>query len=598
MAAREFEGILRRDRPAQPRRSKRGIDAALAAVVTSTLLACAGGLTAPPPEPADVIFYGDAIYTVDPDNPDAEAVAVRGEEIVAVGRRRDVARFEGASTRIIELGDRALVPGFIDTHGHFSMVMQMLDLLNASSPPVGPMESIDQIVEAIRVRIAEQQIPPGQIVLGYGYDDSLLAENRHPTRDDLDRASTEHPIVLLHVSAHLVTSNSAALALFGFDSDTPDPYGGKIRRRPGTREPNGVLEETAAHMGLAPVMAAAAKTPPEVFARNVHRAAAYHAAYGITTVQDGASSVAAARGLRAVGQAKALPIDVAVFPVLAWGNDDSSDLEALEYSPEYVNGVRVAGVKFVLDGSPQGRTAWMTRPYDEGPPGAPADYVAYPMMDPETYLAEANRMIDAGIPILAHANGDAAIDLMIRGVEEALDGETRDHRSVTIHAQLTREDQLDDMQRLGIVPSFFAAHPYFWGDWHRLSFGDDRALRISPLRSSLDRGLAFTIHNDAPVVPADIMRLMEIAVTRKTRSGFVLGDAERIEFADALHAVTLGAAYQYFEEDRKGSIEVGKRADLVVLARDPAAGSPDMISEIGIVETFARGASVYAATAE
>ena len=132
----------------------------------------------------------------------------------------------------------------------------------------------------------------------------------------------------------------------------------------------------------------------------------------------------------------------------------------------------------------------MTRPYDEGPPGSDDDYVAYPMMDPDTYLREANRMIDAGIPILAHANGDAAIDLMIRGVEEALDGEAKDHRSVTIHAQLTREDQLDDMKRLGIVPSFFAAHPFFWGDWHRLSFGDDRAMRISPLRSALERSRA------------------------------------------------------------------------------------------------------------
>ncbi len=554
-------------------RGRRGVELLLVLSLASMLIACSGGglLAGPPPEPADLIFYGGTIHTVDPDTAGAEAVAVRGEEIVAVGRRREIARFEGPDTRLVELGDRALVPGFIDTHGHFSMVMQMLDLLNVSSPPVGPMESIDQIVEAIRERIAEQQIPPGQIVLGYGYDDSLLAENRHPTRDDLDRASTEHPIVLLHVSAHLVTSNSAALELFGFDAETPDPYGGKIRRRAGTREPNGVLEETAAHMGLAPVMAAGAKIPPEVFARNVHRAAAYHAAYGITTVQDGASSVEAAKGFRAVGQAGALPIDVAVFPVLAWGNEASNDVEDLGYSRDYVDGVRVAGVKFVLDGSPQGRTAWVTRPYDEGPPGSDDDYVAYPMMDPDTYLREADRMIDAGIPILAHANGDAAIDLMIRGVEEALDGEAKDHRSVTIHAQLTREDQLDDMKRLGIVPSFFAAHPFFWGDWHRLSFGDDRAMRISPLRSALERGLPFTIHNDAPVVPPDIMRLIEIAVTRRTRSGVVLGEDQRIDFADALHAVTLGAAYQYFEEDHKGSISVGKRADLVVLERDPAA---------------------------
>ena len=151
------------------------------------------------------------------------------------------------------------------------------------------------------------------------------------------------------------------------------------------------------------------------------------------------------------------------------------------------------------------------------------------------------------------------------------------------------------MHALGIVPSFFAAHPYFWGDWHRLSFGDDRAMRISPLRSALDRGMAFTIHNDAPVVPSDVMRLIEIAMSRKTRDGVVLGEAQRATFAEALHAVTLGSAYQYFEEDRKGSITPGKRADLVVLAQDPAEVPVDDVSEVGIVETFARGVSIYSA---
>jgi predicted amidohydrolase YtcJ len=204
-------------------------------------------------------------------------------------------------------------------------------------------------------------------------------------------------------------------------------------------------------------------------------------------------------------------------------------------------------------------------------------------------------MLDAGVPILAHANGDAAIDLMIEGIDEALDGESKDHRSVTIHAQLAREDQLDEMLRLGIVPSFFAAHPFFWGDWHRKSFGDDRAMRISPLRSSLDRGVHFTIHNDAMVVPPNVMLLLEVAVGRKTRKGVTLGEDQRISFEDALHAVTLGAAYQYFEEDNKGSITVGKQADLVVLEKDAGAVPVDEISEVGVLETFARGVSVYAA---
>lgn len=565
-----------------------------AAASTVVLAACATGPFGPPPEPADLVFYGTHIHTVDPATAGAEAVAVRGEEIVAVGSRRSVARYERPTTRVVELGERALVPGFIDSHGHFAMVMQMLDLLNASSPPVGPMESIEDIVAALRARIAERAVPPGEWVVGYGYDDSLLAEGRHPTRDDLDRASTEHPIVLLHVSAHLATANSAALAAVGIDASTPDPYGGVIRRRPGTQVPNGVLEETAAHAALGPMMEGAGQVSPADFARGVAKTIEHHAAYGVTTIQDGASSVGFAKALGAVAEAAPLALDVAIYPAIR-SEADTANPGSLGYSRDYVNGVRVAGVKFVLDGSPQGRTAWLTRPYDEGPPGAPADYVAYPMVEPAFYKKNVKRMIDARIPILAHANGDAAIDLMIEGVEAALAGRDLDHRSVTIHAQLAREDQLDAMKRLGIVPSFFAAHPFFWGDWHRISFGDARAMRISPLRSAIEKELPFTIHNDAPVVPPDVMRLIEVAVGRRTRAGVVLGEDQRIAFADALHAVTLGGAYQYFEEDRKGSISVGKRADLVVLERDPARVPVEEISEVGIVETIARGVSVYAA---
>lgn len=569
---------------------------ALAGLLLTALFsaACASAPLGDAPRPADVVFYGDHIHTVDPATAGATAVAIRGAEIAAVGDREAVAPLVGDRTRVVELGERALVPGFIDAHGHFSMVMQMLDLLNASSPPVGPMDSIDQIVAALRERIEARDVPPGEFVMGYGYDDSLLAEGRHPDRDDLDRASTEHPIVLLHVSGHLVTSNSLALERFGFDETTKDPYGGVIRRRPGTTIPNGVLEEVAAHMGLVPIMQGAGETTPEAFAAAVEKTVDYHASYGVTTVQDGASSTQAAKGLAGLARRRPPAIDIAVFPAFR-GEADPEVLGALGYSPEYTDGVRVAGVKFVLDGSPQGRTAWLTRPYDEGPPGAPDDYVAYPMVEPAFYKEHVNRLIDAGIPVLAHANGDAAIDLMIEGVEEALAGETKDHRSVTIHAQLAREDQLDRMKALGIVPSFFAAHPFFWGDWHRRSFGDDRAMRISPLRSSLDRGLPFTIHNDAPVVPPDMMRLMEIAMTRKTREGVTLGADQRVDFPEALHAVTLGAAYQYFEEARKGSITPGKQADLVVLERDPAAAPPDEVGGIEVVETFARGRSVFAA---
>lgn len=564
------------------------------ALVAACLAACTGGPFGPPSPYADVVFYGENIHTVDASTEGATAVAVRGEDIAAVGSRDDVAVLIGPKTRVVELGNGALVPGFIDAHGHFSMAIGFLGMLNASSPPVGPMNSIEDIVRGLASRIDELEIPPGEFVAGYGYDDSLLAEKRHPNRDDLDRASSEHPIVLIHVSGHLATANSLALERFGFDETTEDPYGGVIRRRPGTTVPNGVLEEVAAHMGLTPIMEAAQNVRPREFAAQVAQAVDYHASFGITTVQDGASSTQVAEGLKKLARFRPPAIDIAVFPVFR-GEADTEDLAALGYTPDYENGVRVAGVKFVLDGSPQGRTAWLTEPYEEGPPGADPDYVAYPMVEPDFYKKHVKRLLDANIPVLAHANGDAAIDLMIEGIDEGLGGETKDHRSVTIHAQLAREDQLDRMKALGIVPSFFAAHPFFWGDWHRKSFGDDRAMRISPMRSSLDRDLPFTIHNDAMVVPPHMLRLIEIAMARKTREGVVLGADQRVSFEEALHAVTLGSAYQYFEEDRKGSITPGKRADLVVLERDPVAVPVEDVSEIAILETFARGVSIYTA---
>jgi hypothetical protein len=567
-------------------------------LVGCLVLVTFGCSEATPPErasageaPADLVLRGDNIMTVDPETAGATAVAVRGQEIVSVGSAADIEALIGENTRVVDLGEHALLPGFIDAHGHLAMVMRMLDLVNASSPPVGPAQTVDDVVELLKARIAEQEIPPGEWVLGYGYDDSLLAEGRHPTRDDLDRASTEHPIALLHVSAHLATANSLGLELNGIVAGVEDPPGGVIRRREGTDQPNGVLEETAASALFFTLMA---EESADDYEGTLRRAIAYHAANGITTIQDGAAAPQDVAAMSAIAGARPFAVDVASFPV--WNAVPAdTPIESLGFSTDYNGGFRVAGVKFALDGSPQGRTAWMSEPYTEGPPGQDADYVAYPIVEPDHYRTQAARLIAADIPIIVHANGDAAIDLMIDGVAEAIGDKRPDHRSVTIHAQLIREDQLDRVADLGIVPSYLGAHPYFWGDWHRISFGDARATRISPMRSTIDRDIPFTIHNDAPVVPADMMRLLWIMVNRETRSGFVLGPEQRGTVEEAIHAVTLGAAYQYFEEDRKGSITPGKQADLVILDRDPRAIPSADLRDIRIMETIARGAPVYTA---
>ena len=183
---------------------------------------------------------------------------------------------------------------------------------------------------------------------------------------------------------------------------------------------------------------------------------------------------------------------------------------------------------------------------------------------------------------------------MIEGIAGAVDPDALpDHRSVIIHAQLMRPDQLPTVKALGIVPSYYAAHPFFWGDWHRKSFGEERAAHTSPVKATIEHGIPFTVHNDAPVAPPDMMRVIHITVNRATRSGHVLGPEQRASVTEALYAVTQGAAYQYFEEDSKGSITPGKRADLVILGADPLTADPATQADIPVVETFARGRSVY-----
>ena len=539
--------------------------------------------------PADIVFLGDHIVTMDRDAPSVEAVAVRGETITAAGARDDVLALRGNATRVVELGDRALLPGFIDAHGHFLAVGRALDALSLHPPPVGDVESIDDVVRKIRTWIEERDIPPGGLVVGSGYDDSLLAEGRHPTRDDLDRASSGHRIVLTHVSGHLRTANSAALEAAGVTAGTHDPPGGHIRRRAGSREPDGVLEERAG--ALVAASGLFSPTPAETGAL-ARRAVGEYLRYGTTTVQDGSTGWETIDALRAAAAREPFAADVAVFPRFR----TLADAERVVHEPDYRGGLRIAGVKFSLDGSPQGRTAWVTEPYAEGPPGAPPDYRAYGTLDPDAYKAGAAHLIRRGVPIIVHANGDAAIDLMLDGVDAAVAGQDPlpNHRAVIIHAQLMRADQLDRAAVLRVVPSFFSAHAFFWGDWHRRSFGESRGNNVSPVRWAIERGVRFTVHNDSPIVPPDIMRLVSITVNRKTRSGHVLGPHQRATVREALHAVTLGAAYQYFEEGTKGSITVGKQADLVILAQNPLEADPEELEHIQVTETFSRGRSVYA----
>lgn len=551
------------------------------------LFHCSPDETAPPlpAVAADIIFTGENIITMEQSN--VTGVAVLGERLSFVGSAAQALNYKGPETRVVELGERTLLPGFIDAHGHFSSFAGRLDALDLSSPPVGTVNSIDDIVAELRNWIERRQVPAGEIVYGVGYDDSLLAEQRHPTKADLDRASTRHPIVISHVSGHLLVANSMALTNANVSALTEDPAGGVIRRLEGSNEPDGVMEETA--LGLFPRQGAGMSPEQRRVLRR--QALDIYASYGITTIQDSNIGMDYLNQLIEEAQEDPFPQDIVAY---VWANRMTDEELSAVNSTDYQGGIRLGGVKFTLDGSPQGRTAWLTEPYTQGPPNASAEYVAYPSYDPDLYKARMPDLLERGVPVLAHANGDAAIDLLLDGVESGLEAVgDKDHRSVAIHAQLMRPDHLPRFKELGVIPSYYSVHPFFWGDWHRLSFGDERASFISPVAATAALGIPLTVHNDTPVVPPDMMRLLSITVNRQTRSGYVLGEDQKATVEQALHAVTLGAAYQYFEEDEKGSLVAGKRADLVILESNPLTADPSILDTIEVVETFAKGKSIY-----
>ncbi|MGV6806402.1 MAG: amidohydrolase, partial [bacterium] len=269
--------------------------------------------------------------------------------------------------------------------------------------------------------------------------------------------------------------------------------------------------------------------------------------------------------------------------------------ENFDFSQTYSDHFRIGGMKLFLDGSPQGKTAWLSHPYHIPPEGKGADYRGYPTSTDEALAEHFAAAYERGVPVLAHTNGDAAAEQLINAVTAANDKYGQeDRRTVMIHAQTVRDDQLDRMKLEGMVPSFFVAHTFFWGDWHRDSvLGPERAARISPLKSALDRDIVFTTHTDTPVVPANFLHLMWTAVNRETRSGETLGADQRVSALDALKSVTINAAWQYFEEESKGSITPGKRADMVILSDNPLKVDPSAIKAIQVVETIKDGETVY-----
>ncbi len=533
-------------------------------------------------EPAE-IYTGGPVITMAGDSPEtAEALAVKSGKIIAVGKLADVIWRAGKDARQFDLKGHTLLPGFIDAHGHISYVGQAESMAKLAPPPVGGVDSIGKVQDILRAWIAK--LPPGVPALGNGYDDSALVEKRHPTRADLDAVSTDRPILILHASGHLASMNSAMLKLVGISADAPDPPGGVIRRDADGKTPNGVLEERAMEV-LYPILIPKSIEPGIA---SLHTALKIYAANGITTAQDGRMTPEAWPVLAEAARRGGLPIDTVAL--VAFEPKLSDAVRALIGKP-YVGRVRIGGVKLVVDGSPQGRTAWLRDPIPVPPPGKGADYHGYPAIDLTLFNARLKEAAANHWQVFVHVNGDEAAQALIDGVRASgLAGK----RTIAIHNQVVRPEQLAEMKALDIQPSFFANHTWYWGDWHRdVALGPKRADYISPQASAWAIGLRPTAHNDSPVVPPDIMRLIWSSVNRRTQSGDILGPLERISPYRALQQVTINAAWQIREDGDKGSLAPGKRADLVVLDTNPLTTDPSKLFAIKVLATIKDGKTVF-----
>lgn len=543
-------------------------------------------------EAADLIYAGGPIITINDASPQAEAVAVKAGRIIAVGTRDEVMRRQGERTQVVDLGGRNLLPGFIDGHGHVSMVGFQALSANLLPPPDGQNSSIADVQNTLRTFRQQSAIPAKfGILFGFGYDDAQLAEQRHPTRDELDDVASDIPILIVHQSGHLGAMNSLALEMVGFDASTKDPFGGVIRRRQGTQEPNGVVEELAFGSALMKIFP---KLTPEQSMAMLQEGVKLELSYGYTTVQDGRATPGNVNTAIAAAEGGQLPVDVVSYPdVLQIG--DAAFMTGPYYQRGYRNRFRIGGVKLTLDGSPQGKTAWLSRPYFKPPQGQKASYSGYGVVKDDVALESYSTAFRNGWQILTHANGDAAIDQLVRTLGEAsrqVPG--TDRRPVLIHGQTLREDQVDSLKELGVLPSLFPMHTFYWGDWHRTSvLGPERAENISPAGWLLERDMTFTSHHDAPVAFPDSIRILDSTVNRTTRTGYVLGPEHRVEPIVALKALTIWAAYQHFEETTKGSIEPGKLADFVVLSDNPLTIPKEKLYDIKVLETIKEGNSVY-----
>lgn len=540
----------------------------------------------------ETLYFNGDIITMEGEQDFAEAVLVADGKIKAVGAYDAVTAQKTADCQLVDLQGKTLMPSFIDGHGHIVMASsQYTTMANLEDA-----KNFADITKLLRAFIDERHIPAGQPVIGFAYDHNFMEEGIHPDKKVLDAASTDHPITIMHTSGHMGVVNSLMLKLGHIDENTPEIAGGVIGRYAGSQEPSGYLEENALiSLGQNLTGSNAGSLDAEALLADVQD---FYAANGVTTVQDGGTSAASLALLRKVGQAGRLKLDVVAYPS-PMAAMCPEGLETVmpanqDIVGQYKDHVKIGGYKILLDGSPQGKSAWMSEPYENS-----GDYCGYPWLKDEEVHTYIKRAIADNQQLLTHCNGDAASQQLLDIYEAELavsDNPNKNNlRPVMIHCQTVRDDQLDRMAAIKMIPSIFVAHTWYWGDIHLKNFGDRRGRRVSPVKSALDRGLMYNFHTDTPVTRPKMLHSVWAAVNRITRNGAEIGPEQCVSVYDALKGITINSAYAYFEEDSKGSIKAGKRADLVILDSNPLKVDKMKIKDIQVLETIKDGETIYKA---
>lgn len=514
------------------------------------------------------LFYNGDFITLDKEN--VEAVLIDCGKIKKVGSKEEVFEEADQDTILVDLNKKTMMPAFLDAHSHFTGVAN--NLLKAN---LIDCTNFDQIRERLLQFQQDLAIEEGNWIVACNYDHNQLSEKRHPSKAFLDFLFPNHPVLLQHVSGHMGVFNSKALELLGVNRNTKAEEGGRINFETGYMEETSFVNyQLKVPMPSFENLLKAYQKAQEIYLEN-----------GITTVQDGMAYKEMIPLYQALMSENLLKLDLVSYIDIKEKNEFFKNLK--KHIKCYQKNLKIGGYKIFLDGSPQGRTAWMRTPY------AGSNYYGYGTMSNQEVETAVKVALEDKMQLLAHCNGDAAAEQYIKAFSDK--SQIEKIRPVMIHAQLLGIDQLKEVKKYHIIPSFFIAHIYHWGDVHIENFGYERAKVISPVGSALKEKILYTFHQDSPVIAPNMFETIWCAIERKTKSGILLDENEKISVLDAIKGVTIYAAYQYFEETTKGSIQEGKNADLIIASQNPLKVAPDDIKNIRILETIKNGETLFKA---